>query len=75
MPLETMGGFETFCRVLPFYPSVYIGRIITNSVNALGVKYTFDSVATLGLIPIFIFTLASIILSIVAFKKNMVSDN
>lgn len=75
MPLETMGGFETFCRILPFYPSVYIGRIITNSVNALGFKYTFDSVATLGLIPIFIFTLASIILTIVAFKKSMVEDN
>ncbi len=75
MPLETMGGFETFCLFLPFYPSVYIGRIITNSVNALGVKYTFDSVATLGLIPIFVFTSTSIILTIVAFKKSMVSDN
>ena len=75
MPLETMGSFETFCRFLPFYPSVYIGRVITNSVNALGVNYTFDSVATLGLIPILVFTLASIILTIFAFKKSMVSDN
>ena len=31
MPVETMGGFETFCRFLPFYPSVYIGRIITGA--------------------------------------------
>ena len=74
MPLETMGGFETFCLCLPFYPSVYIGRIITNSTNALGVTYTFDNIASLGLIPIFVFLLASITLTIIAFKKNMVSD-
>ena len=74
MPVETMGGFETFCRFLPFYPSVYIGRIITNSISALGQVYTFDSVASLGLIPIFIFMFASIIFAIVSFKKNMVSD-
>ena len=74
MPIETMGGFETFCRFLPFYPSVYIGRIITNSTNALGLTYTFNSIATLGLIPIFILMFDSIILTIVVFKKNMTSD-
>ncbi len=74
MPIETMGGFETFCRVLPFYPSVYIGRIITNSTNAFGNIYTFNDIAYLGLIPIGLFMFASIILSIVAFKRNMTSD-
>ena len=74
MPLETMGGFETFCRFLPFYPSVYIGRIITNSKNALGITYSFNNVAGLGLIPIILFLISSIILTIIAFKKNMVSD-
>lgn len=74
MPVETMGAFETFCMVLPFYPSVYIGRIITNSTNALGIPYTFNNVASLGLIPIFAFMVLSIVLCIVAFKKNMVSD-
>ena len=74
MPIETMGGFESFCRFLPFYPAVYVGRIITNATNALGISYTFDNVASLGLIPIFTFMVASIILTIVAFKKNMVSD-
>ena len=74
MPVETMGGFETFCRVLPFYPSVYIGRIITKSKNALGIAYTFDSVAYLGLIPIFVFLILSIVLTIILFKKSMVSD-
>lgn len=74
MPVETMGNFETFCRILPFYPSVYIGRIITNATNALGKFYSFDSKALLGLIPLAIFMLASIFLSIFTFKKNMVSD-
>lgn len=74
MPIETMGAFESFCRFLPFYPSVYIGRIITNAINALGILYIFDSVAIWGLILIFAFTIVSIILTIVAFKKNMVND-
>lgn len=75
MPVETMGGFETFCRFLPFYPSVYIGRIITNATNVFGNNYTFDSIAIVGLIPLVIFLLASVILAIISFKKNMVSDN
>lgn len=74
MPIETMGAFETFCRFLPFYPSVYIGRIITGATNSFGNVYTFDSVASLGLIPIIIFLLGGIILTIFAFKKNMVND-
>ena len=74
MPIETMGAFESFCMFLPFYPSVYIGRIITKATNALGILYTFDSVAIWGLLPIFIFMISSIILTIFTFKKNMVSD-
>lgn len=74
MPVETMGDFETFCRFLPFYPAVYIGRIITNAKNAFDVPYSFDSVASFGLIPIVLCLVLSIVLTIVAFKKNMVSD-
>ena len=74
MPIENMGAFESFCRFLPFYPSVYIGRTITKAINTLGILYTFDSVAIWGLIPIFAFMIVSIILTIVAFKKNMVND-
>jgi ABC-2 type transport system permease protein len=75
MPLETMAGFETFCRFFPFYPSVYIGRIVTNATNAFGNIYTFDNIALLGLIPLIIFMLSSVILTIISFKNNMVSDN
>ncbi len=74
MPIETMGAFESFCRFLPFYPSVYIGRIITNSTNALGITYSFSNVASLGLIPISLFMISSTVLAIIAFKENMISD-
>ena len=74
MPIETMGAFESFCRFLPFYPSVYIGRIITNATNTFGNTYSFNNVAGLGLIPISIFMIASIVLTIIAFKRTMVSD-
>ena len=74
MPIETMGGFETFCRFLPFYPSVYIGRIVTNSTNALGNAYSFNNVAGFGLIPISLFMISSICLAIIIFKKKMTSD-
>lgn len=74
MPVESMGGFEVFCRILPFYPSVYIGRVITGATNSFGSIYTFDSVATLGLIPIIVLVGLSVILSYIAFKKSRVSD-
>lgn len=74
MPVESMGGFETFCRFLPFYPSVYLGRVCSGATKFVDVFYTFDSVAGLGLIPIVLFTLASIVLSFIIFKYSMVND-
>jgi ABC-2 type transport system permease protein len=71
MPLETMGGFETLCRCLPFYPSVYLGRIFTNATNALGGVYAFNSIAALGLIPIFLCLFGSIFATFFAFKRQM----
>ncbi len=78
MPLDAMGGLETFCRFLPFYPSVYIGRVITGAVHTFveqpdGVPqaYSFDSVASLGFIPIFVFLALSVCLALVFFKRNM----
>ncbi len=81
MPLDTMGGFEVFCRFLPFYPVVYIGRVITGAKHALVDytnpvlrPYTFDSTAWLGLIPIALFLVASIVAAFVSFRKNMSGD-
>lgn len=81
MPLDTMGGFETFCRFLPFYPSVYIGRVITggthSTIDAVTNSYpvyTFDNVAKLGFIPIVVFLVAGCVLAALAFKSRMKSD-
>ena len=74
MPIETMGEFATFCRCLPFYPSVTLGRIASGASDALGNVYQFDYLAKLGFIPIFLFLVISITLSFVVFKKNMTSD-
>lgn len=74
MPVESMGAFETICRVLPFYPSVYIGRWASGAVNAFGQTYSFDLIAKLGLIPICVFLVFGIVFSSFVFKKNMVSD-
>jgi ABC-2 type transport system permease protein len=75
MPIDTMGGFETFCKFLPFYPSVYLGRIATSATKTFGELYLFDSSAKLLLIPLLLFSLLSVILSCVCFKKSMISDN
>ena len=75
MPLEVMGDFETVCRFLPYYPSVYIGRIISGATNTFGFLYTFDSTAIIGVITILVYTILSVVLTILTFKKNMVSDN
>ncbi len=74
MPIETMGSFETFCKFLPFYPSVYIGRIITNAHKVLNVSYTFDSTAIWGIAAIAIYMSVSIVATYIIFIKNMVSD-
>jgi len=72
MPVETMGNFELFCKCLPFYPSVCLGRTITGSVNALGESYVMN---IFGLITILVYMVISIVISIFAFKKSMINDN
>ncbi len=75
MPIETMGSFETIARFLPFYPSVYLGRISTSAINALGVVYNFNLFAVIGLITVLIYMVVAVVLSIFIFKKSMISDN
>lgn len=74
MPIESMGGFQTFCRFLPFYPSVYWGRIATNASQMLGATYAFDLIAVWGIIPIAVCTLTSVLLAFVFFKRGMNKD-
>lgn len=75
MPLDVMGKLETICRFLPFYPSVYWGRIITGALHTqtgeTALPYVWDSIAALGTIPIAVFAVAAIALSFVAFGAQM----
>ncbi len=75
MPLDTMGGFENFCRFLPFYPSNYIGRIITGGmhtpIKGESNPYMFDTIAKLGLVCLAVYLLLTVILCVVAFRRTM----
>lgn len=75
MPLETMGEFERFCRCLPFYPDVRLGRIVTGAVDSFGNTYALDRNALLGLLPIVVWCAVSVVLSFVVFRTQMHRDN
>lgn len=83
MPVDTMGSFEKGLYYLPYYPSVYLGRIITNAIHTptseedlLNPKYyTFDNSCYIMIIVIALYLLLSILLALFAFKKKMSSDN
>lgn len=74
IPLETMGTLENVCFFLPFYPSVYLGRIITHSYKTDFTLYQFSTFSVLGLIILFLYLLIIIFLTIVIFKKQMSSE-
>ncbi len=79
MPLDTMGNFEVFCRFLPFYPSVYLGRIVTGAThtptdfaNPAAVSvYSFDATGVISIIVLSVYLLAAIVLSVVTFGRMM----
>lgn len=79
MPLDTMGGFETFCKFLPFYPSVYLGRIITSAMHtptdfanpAAVSAYSFDATGVVSVIVLSVYALSAIIFSVITFGKMM----
>lgn len=77
MPLDVMGGLESVCRTLPFYPTVVFGRIITGAAHTIpsdGV-YIFDGAAALGFIPVFAWLILSFALAATLFGRMTRSDN
>lgn len=70
MPLDTMGGFEIFCRFLPFYPSVYLGRIAAGAQYTLGTAYAFDGTAVWGIGALAVYLALSISLALFTFGKK-----
>lgn len=83
MPLDAMGGFEVFCRFLPFYPSIYLGRIITGAAHTptdfasgtIPKLYAFDDVGIISLVMLSVYLVFSIAFAIFAFGRTMKKDD
>lgn len=83
MPLDAMGGFEVFCRFLPFYPSIYLGRIITVATHtptdfmsgAAPELYAFDGVGITSLVMLAVYIAFSVTFAIFAFGRTMKKDD
>ena len=81
MPLDIMGNFETFCLFLPFYPSVYLGRIITGAshtpteTSLIPSKYLFDNSGIISVVALAFYLVATAVLSIIIFGKTMKKDD
>ena len=76
MPLDAMGGFEAFCRFMPFYPATYLGRVISGAARTLPdvvtggpVPYSFDGTAKLGLAAIAVYFVLTCVLALVFFNR------
>ncbi len=80
MPLETMGDFEKVAEVLPFYPSVYLGRIITNATHtvpdSLGnpVYYSFSDRGLMFLLILLGYLTIFGALTVLFFNKRLKND-
>ena len=80
MPLETMGDFEKVAEWLPFYPSVYLGRVITEAkhtlpdLNGNPVYYSFSDRGVMFLLIIFGYLIITGLLTILFFNKKLKKD-
>jgi ABC-2 type transport system permease protein len=80
MPLETMGDFEKVAEFLPFYPSVYLGRVITKATHTLPdlngnpVYYSFNDRGIMFLLIIFAYLIITGLLTILFFNKKLKKD-
>jgi len=80
MPIDTMGDFEKFAEFLPFYPSVYLGRVITQATHSLPdingnpVYYSFNDRGLMFLLIIFGYLIVIGLLTILFFNKKLKKD-
>lgn len=63
MPLDTMGGFETVCRVFPFYPAVILARAAFTGTGETGE-------VLLSLLTVCLWSGALFFLSLFAFRRT-----
>lgn len=80
MPLETMGNFERVAEALPFYPAVYLGRVVTGATHTLPdnmgnpVYYTFSDRGLMFLLILFGYLLVFGLLTVIFFNKRLKND-
>lgn len=74
MPIETMGGFFSFAKFLPFYPSVALGKLITGAQYLKGETLFNYELDVIGLITILIYLLIALLFSIFSIKKMIHTD-
>ena len=76
MPLESMGNFEKVATGLPFYPAVYLGRVVTkaNHVIPANTIYTFSDRGLMFLLILFGYLILFGVLTIVFFNKRLKND-
>ncbi len=80
MPIETMGNFEKIAEGLPFYPSVYLGRVITKAAHVLPdslgntVYYSFSDRGLMFLLILFGYLIVFGLLTILFFNKRLKND-
>ena len=80
MPLETMGSFEVIASCLPFYPSVYLGRVVTNATHVLTDElgnttyYVFSDRGLLFLLVTFGYLILFGLLTVIFFNKRLKND-
>ena len=68
MSLDLMGGFEKFCRFLPFYPVVRMSRA------AFALNVADGSDFALSLLTVLLWTVLVCILAVLAFRRTMKGD-
>lgn len=79
MPLESMGSFADFCRVLPFYPSAALGRMITGASYLGGhgeiLPYTFRENGWLFVGTVAVYLVAAAVFAFFVFARRMQNDS
>jgi len=80
MPLETMGDFEKVASALPFYPTVYLGRVITEATHTLPdsagnpVLYSFSDRGLMFLLILLGYLIVFGSLTVLFFNKRLKND-
>ena len=80
MPIDAMGNFETFAQCLPFYPPVYLGRIITKATHSISdssgnpIIYSFGENDWIHILVLGLYFVGILVLTVLFFNKKLKSD-